>query len=134
MIATSLPALVVDDFETMTRVMKVLLQGVGFEDVDVCHDGETALRMLKERHYGLVISDLEMEPVSGLEFVRRARADISGQNCVILLTTASRESAARARRDGAQALANDIILKPFTAEDLKARLITIAERPMRGSG
>jgi two-component system chemotaxis response regulator CheY len=93
--------LVIDDFVTMTRVMRTLAQRIGFEEVDVCHDGETALGMLRARDYGFVLCDLEMNPMSGVEFARRARAQPWGSRCVILLTTASRESAARAVRDGA---------------------------------
>lgn len=120
--------LVVDDFVTMTRVMKTLAQRIGFEEVAVCHDGETALDMLRAREYGFVLCDLEMEPMSGVEFARRARAEPSGSRCVILLTTASRESATRTVRGGTHLLIDGFILKPFNSEDLRAKLIEIAER------
>jgi two-component system chemotaxis response regulator CheY len=120
--------LVVDDFSTMTRVMKTLAQRIGFEDVDVCHDGGTALDMLRARDYGFVLCDLEMHPMSGAEFARRARGEPWGSRCVIVLTTASRESAARAVRDGMHLLVDGFILKPFNSEDLRAKLLEITDR------
>ena len=120
--------LVVDDFVTMSRVMRTLAQRIGFEEVDVCHDGETALEMLRARDYGFVLCDLEMQPMSGTEFARRARAEPCGSRCVILLTTASRDSAARAVRDGIHLLIDGFILKPFNSEDLRAKLLEITDR------
>jgi two-component system chemotaxis response regulator CheY len=96
----SLKMLVVDDFVTMTRVMKTLAHKIGFEHVDVCHDGLSALELLRGGEYGLVLCDLEMQPISGAEFARRARRELRGRPCIILITTASRESAAKAVREG----------------------------------
>ena len=129
---TPLKMLVVDDFVTMTRVMKTLAHRIGFEHVDVCHDGASALELLRAGQYGLVLCDLEMQPVSGTEFARRARAELCGRPCVILLTTASRESATKAVRDGMHAFVDGFILKPFNSDDLKAKLMEIAARVAGG--
>ena len=127
MIATDQPALVIDDFETMTRVMKTLLLRTGFKDVDVCHDGETALQMMRQRFYG-ILCDIEMSPISGIEFARRARALPSGEGCVILLVTASQDSAATVIREGVDRLVDAVLLKPFTSEFLKNKLVEIVKR------
>ncbi|HXD44340.1 MAG TPA: response regulator [Pseudolabrys sp.] len=124
--------LVVDDFVTMTRVMKTLAHRIGFEHVDVCHDGASALELLRAGQYGLVLCDLEMQPVNGTEFARRARAELCGRPCIILLTTASRESATKAVRDGMHAFVDGFILKPFNSDDLKAKLMEIAARVAGG--
>jgi len=129
---TPLKMLVVDDFVTMTRVMKTLAHRIGFEHVDVCHDGASALELLRAGQYGLVLCDLEMQPVNGTEFARRARAELCGRPCVILLTTASRESATKAVRDGMHAFVDGFILKPFNSDDLKAKLMEIAARVAGG--
>ena len=120
--------LVVDDFVTMTRDMRTLAPRIGFAEVDLSHDGETALAMLRAREYRFVLCDLEMQPMSGTEFARRARAEPSGSRCVIVLTTASRDSAARAVRDGIHLLIDGFILKPFNSEDLRAKLLEIMDR------
>ncbi len=120
--------LVVDDFATVARVIKTLAMRAGFGRVDVCHDGESALRQLAEYEYGYVICDLEMEPMDGTEFARRARERPGGDRCVILLTTASREWATRIAREGLMSRADGLLLKPFNSLDLKAKIEEINNR------
>ncbi len=105
--------LVVDDFGTMARIMKSLAEKVGFEHVDVCHDGQTALGILQARNHSCVLCDVEMQPMDGVESARRARAEPNGSKCVILLTTANRERVVRLVRGGVHLLIDGIILKPF---------------------
>src|SRR5204862_6550606 len=57
----SMPVLVVDDYNTMIRIIRNLLKQLGFEDVDDASDGSAALSKLREKRYGLVISDWNME-------------------------------------------------------------------------
>ena len=59
------PVLVVDDYNTMIRIMHNLLKQLGFEQVDDASDGSTALTKLRKGDYGLVISDWNMEPMTG---------------------------------------------------------------------
>jgi len=63
----SMPVLVVDDYSTMVRIIRNLLKQIGFEDVDDANDGATALAKMRARKYGLVISDWDMEPMTGYE-------------------------------------------------------------------
>ncbi len=70
----SMPILVVDDYQTMVRIIRNLLKQLGFEDVDDACDGTTALAKLKQKKYGLVISDWNMEPMTGYELLREVRA------------------------------------------------------------
>ena len=53
----SMPVLVVDDYNTMVRIIRNLLKQLGFEHVDDANDGSQALAKMRERKYGLVISD-----------------------------------------------------------------------------
>jgi DNA-binding NtrC family response regulator len=74
----SMPVLVVDDYSTMVRIIRNLLRQVGFSDVDDANDGAAALAKMRAKRYGLVISDWNMEPMSGYELAapgsRRSRA------------------------------------------------------------
>ena len=70
----SMPILVVDDYKTMIRIIRNLLKQLGFEDVDEASDGTEAHGKMKDRRYGLVISDWNMEPMTGYELLKHVRA------------------------------------------------------------
>ena len=124
----SQPALVIDDFATMARIMRGIINQLGFADVDTCQSGEAALAQLNLRRYGLILCDLEMQSMSGAEFAVHARAQPYLVRCPIVLTTASRERAAQCVRDGIHDVVDGFILKPFKAEDLQIKLSEIDER------
>lgn len=124
----SQPVLVIDDFATMTRIMKGIVGQLGFADIDTAQSGEAGLEQLKLRKYGLIICDLEMESMSGAEFASKARAQPYAVRCPIVLTTASRERAAQCVRDGVHEYVDGFILKPFKAEGLQTKLSEIDER------
>src|SRR6476659_4826571 len=87
----SMPILVVDDYQTMVRIIRNLLKQLGFEDVDDASDGTTALAKLKQKKYGLVISDWNMEPMTGYELLRHVRAaEETAKTPFILVTAESR--------------------------------------------
>src|SRR6476619_4406938 len=71
----SMPVLVVDDYNTMIRIIRNLLKQLGFDDVDDASDGSAALAKMREKKYGLVISDWNMEPMTGYELLKEVRAD-----------------------------------------------------------
>jgi two-component system chemotaxis response regulator CheY len=71
---TSIPVLVVDDYKTMVRIIRNLLKQLGFSDIDDAKDGEEALEKMKMRKYGLVISDWNMEPMTGYELLKSVRS------------------------------------------------------------
>ena len=71
----NMPVLVVDDYRTMVRIIRNFLNQLGFADVDGASDGGAALKMMHEKDYGLVISDWNMEPMTGYELLREVRAD-----------------------------------------------------------
>jgi two-component system chemotaxis response regulator CheY len=111
---TSLPVLVVDDSLTMTGIISNLLGKIGFADVDIAHDGPSALERLRQKRYGLVLSDWEMEPMSGEQLLKEMRQDKTIGNVPIVLVTAT---AGR----GASWLAGAAayLRKPFNEGDLK---------------
>ena len=71
--------LIVDDYKTMLRIIRNLLKQLNFSNVDEATDGSMALGMLKQRSYGLVISDWNMQPMTGLDLLRAVRADADAQ-------------------------------------------------------
>ena len=65
----SMPILVVDDYSTMIRIIRNLLKQLGFENVDDASDGSAALAKMQGKRYGLVISDWNMEPMTGYDLL-----------------------------------------------------------------
>jgi two-component system, chemotaxis family, chemotaxis protein CheY len=114
------PVLVIDDEQVMIDLTRRVLGSIGFEQVDHALDGENALSLLRQRKYQLVISDLRMKPVSGLQILRTVRQDPDLRKTPFLLMTASLESDAvkAAKLAGADAY----LLKPFTPRQLRAKL------------
>ena len=116
----SMPVLVVDDYNTMVRIIRNLLKQLGFADVDDANDGTTALAKMHAKRYGLVISDWNMEPMTGYDLLRQVRADPElGKTPFIMVTAESKtENVIAARKAGV----NNYIVKPFNAQTLKAKI------------
>jgi two-component system, chemotaxis family, chemotaxis protein CheY len=117
---SSMSVLVVDDYSTMVRIIRNLLRQLGFEDVDDACDGATALEKMQIKRYGLVISDWNMEPMTGYDLLKQVRADPSlGEIPFIMVTAESRtENVIAAKKAGV----NNYIVKPFNAQTLKAKI------------
>ena len=117
---TSIPVLVVDDYKTMIRIIRNLLKQLGFEDVDEAADGTEALGKMKERRYGLVISDWNMEPMTGYELLKQVRSDSSLSKTPFIMVTAESktENVIAAKKAGV----NNYIVKPFNAQTLKSKI------------
>jgi two-component system chemotaxis response regulator CheY len=116
----NMPILIVDDYRTMLRIIRNLLSKLGFTDIDEAPDGETALAMLKSRDYGLVISDWNMQPMTGFELLKVVRSDSVLKSMPFIMVTAESkvENVVAARQAGV----NNYIIKPFSAAVLKAKL------------
>ncbi len=119
----NMPILVVDDYKTMIRIIRNLLKQLGFEDVDEASDGTEALGKMKERKYGLVISDWNMEPMTGYELLKHVRADAGlGKTPFIMVTAESKtENVIAAKKAGV----NNYIVKPFNAQTLKSKIESV---------
>ena len=119
----SMPVLVVDDYKTMIRIIKNLLKQLGFEDVDEATDGSEALGKLKERTYGLVISDWNMAPMTGYELLQHVRSDdaLSGIPFIMVTAEAKSENVVAAKKAGV----SNYIVKPFNAQTLKGKIETV---------
>lgn len=116
--------LIVDDYKTMLRIIKNLLKQLGFNNVDEATDGQMALERLQAKTYGLVISDWNMEPMSGIELLKRIRAADDQHKTVpfIMITAESKtENVVAAKQAGV----NNYIVKPFNAETLKTKMSAV---------
>lgn len=121
---TNMNVLIVDDYSTMLRIIKNLLKQLGFNNVDEATDGTMALEKIKTKTYGLVISDWNMEPMTGLEFLKRVRASDEPYKTVpfIMVTAESKtENVIAAKKAGV----NNYIVKPFNAETLKTKISAV---------
>jgi two-component system chemotaxis response regulator CheY len=116
----SMPILVVDDYNTMVRIIRNLLKQLGFEDVDAAPDGSAALVKMRDRKYGLVISDWNMEPMTGYELLKQMRADPQLNTTPFIMVTA--ESKTENVIAAKQAGVNNYIVKPFNADTLKNKI------------
>jgi two-component system chemotaxis response regulator CheY len=116
----SMPILVVDDYQTMTRIIRNLLKQLGFTDIDDANDGAAALKRLRERRYGLIISDWNMAPMTGYELLKEVRANPETAATPFIMVTA--ESKTENVIAAKQAGVNNYIVKPFNAQTLKAKI------------
>ena len=116
----SMSILVVDDYNTMIRIIRNLLKQLGFEDIDDASDGSAALSKLREKKYGLVISDWNMEPMTGYELLKEVRADPGLTKTPFIMVTA--ESKTENVIAAKQAGASNYIVKPFNAQTLKTKI------------
>jgi two-component system, chemotaxis family, chemotaxis protein CheY len=115
-----MPILMVDDSGAMGRIIRNLLQQAGFQRVDSAADGPSALARMRDKRYGLVLSDWNMAPMSGIELLKQVRADQAlAQTPFIIMSAESKtENAVAAKQAGV----DSYLVKPFNAETLKSRI------------
>ncbi|MGC2855663.1 response regulator [Novispirillum sp. DQ9] len=116
--------LIVDDYKTMLRIIRNLLRQLGFNNIDEASDGSQALQQLRSgTNYGLVISDWNMEPMTGLQLLREVRADAKLKALPFIMVTA--ESKSENVIAAKEAGVSNYIVKPFNAETLKAKMVSV---------
>ena len=116
----SMPVLVVDDYNTMVRIIRNLLRQLGFEHIDDASDGSAALAKMRERKYGLVISDWNMEPMTGFDLLQEVRSDPDLSTTPFIMVTAESktENVIAAKKAGV----SNYIVKPFNAQTLRTKI------------
>jgi two-component system chemotaxis response regulator CheY len=116
----SMPILVVDDYSTMIRIIRNLLKQIGFENVDDASDGSAALARMQGKKYGLVISDWNMEPMTGYDLLREVRAgpELSTTPFIMITAESKTENVIAAKKAGV----SNYIVKPFNAATLKTKV------------
>ncbi len=118
--------LIVDDFSTMRRIVKNLLNDLGFTNTAEADDGTTALAELKKASFDLVITDWNMPGMPGIDLLKAIRADASMSTMPVLMVTA--EAKREQIIEAAQAGVNGYVIKPFTAATLNDKLTKVFER------
>ena len=115
--------LIVDDYKTMLRIIENLLKQLGFKNIIQATDGSMALKMLRETPCGLVISDWNMEPMTGLQLLKEVRSDPMLKAIPFIMVTAESktENVIAAKEAGV----NNYIVKPFNAETLKQKIAAV---------
>ena len=123
---TALKFLLVDDFSTMRRIVRNLLNELGFTNVEEAEDGAVALAKLHEGSFEFIVSAWSMPNMDGLTLLQNVRADTQLKTLPFLMITAEakKENIAAAVRAGA----SSYIVKPFTAATLQEKLDTIFEK------
>ncbi len=112
--------LIVDDYATMRRIMKNLLIQLGFRNVSEVADGGDALGKLRVKAAGLVISDWNMEPMTGLQLLKEVRSDAKLKDLPFIMVTA--ESKTDNVIAAKQAGVSNYIVQPFNAETLTTKM------------
>jgi two-component system chemotaxis response regulator CheY len=120
---TTMRILVVDDFGAMIRIMRSLLMQIGFVNIDDANHGAGALEKLREKRYGLVISDWNMEPMSGYDLLKELREDRALNQIPFIMVTAESktENVIAAKKAGV----SNYIVKPFNAQTLQSKIAAI---------
>ncbi len=119
----NMPILIVDDYRTMLKIIRNLLKQLGFTNVEEATDGSEALGKLREGEFDLVISDWNMEPMTGLQLLKEVRADERLRSVPFIIITAESkiENVVAAKEAGV----SNYIVKPFNAATLKAKLTSV---------
>jgi two-component system chemotaxis response regulator CheY len=118
--------LVVDDFSTMRRIIKNLLNDLGYANVTEADDGQTAWPMLQQSSFDFLITDWNMPGMAGLDLLKAVRGDARLAKMPVLMLTA--ESKREQIIEAAQAGVNGYVIKPFTAVTLKEKIDKILEQ------
>ena len=116
----STPVLIVDDYKTMLRIIRNLLKQLEFENVEEATDGQEALSKLRAGSFGLVISDWNMAPMTGLDLLKEVRADarLKGLPFIMITAESKTENVVAAKQAGV----SNYIVKPFNAETLRDKI------------
>lgn len=122
-------ALIVEDNTHMRVLLREFLIAVGIREISEAANGKAALNVLRERKCDLILSDMAMAPMDGIEFTRHIRTDSNSPNPfvpIIMITGHTEIERVEAARDAG---VTEFLAKPVTPNNLYARLAEIVERP-----
>jgi two-component system chemotaxis response regulator CheY len=114
---------IVDDYTTMLRILRNLLRQLDINSVEEATNGDTAYHMLQKSPPDLIISDWNMMPVTGLDLLKKVRADAKLKHIPFIMVTA--ESKTENVIAAKQAGVSNYIVKPFNAETLRAKIASV---------
>jgi two-component system, chemotaxis family, chemotaxis protein CheY len=125
----TLKVLIVEDNTHMRVLLRTILNSIGVRDIAEAGNGQAALALLRERKPDLVLTDLAMKPMDGLQFTRCVRNDEQSPNPfvpIIMITGYTERYRVEAARDAG---VTEFMAKPITGNSLFARIVEILERP-----
>ena len=119
----NMPIIVAEDNGTMQKIIKNLLNQLGFHNIRQAMDGGEAIQVLKAGTAALIISDWNMEPVTGLDFLKSVRADPATKDITFIMLTgeSKMENVVVAKQAGV----SNYIVKPFNLATFKQKLVTV---------
>lgn len=125
----SIKILVVDDFNTMRKLVKNHLKKLGFENIDEAEDGKAALEKIQRGDVQFIISDWNMPNMMGLDLLQAVRADERFKKLPFLMVTAEaqKENVLEALKAGV----SNYVVKPFTPEAFEQKLEAIFARQQK---
>jgi two-component system chemotaxis response regulator CheY len=109
--------LVVDDSPVTMRITKDTLRNLGYENVDIANGGNSALEKMRIKANELVISDWNMEPMSGLDLLRYVRTGLGHSPFILMTAEAHMDDVIVAKKTGV----NSFIVKPFSAATMRSK-------------
>ncbi len=116
----NMPILIIDDYKTMLKIVRGLLNQLGFTNIDEATDGSMAWNLMQEKQYKLLLCDWNMEPMNGLDLLKKIRADEKFKTMPFIMVTA--ETKAENIMIAKQAGVNNYIVKPFNLATLKTKM------------
>jgi two-component system chemotaxis response regulator CheY len=119
----SMPVLVVDDSAIMTKIISGLVHDVGYTNIEQVHDGASALDRLREKKYGLVLSDWDMCPMNGTELIQRLRKEPMNSSTLVIMITATGDADVSWLSG-----ADGFLTKPFKVRDLIEKIDEVQAR------
>ena len=125
----SLKALIVDDNAHMRSLLRALLNSIGIKEVSEAAHGAAALTLLRERKSDLVLSDMQMAPMDGIEFTRQVRLSELSPNPFVPIIMISGHTEKHRVEKARDAGVTEFLAKPITAANLFSRIAEIVERP-----
>ncbi len=113
--------LIVDDYKTMLRVIRNLLVQIGFVNIDEAMDGQSALHLINQKKFDLIISDWNMEPMTGYDLLKTIRGANNNVPFIMVTAESKTENIIAAKAAGV----NNYIVKPFNADTLKGKISAV---------
>lgn len=121
--------LIVDDNVHMRTLLRRLLGSLSIRNIDEAPNGQAGMEMLRMDQYDLILTDLEMQPMDGLEFTSEVRTSKTSPNPQVPIIMISGHTAIRRVQSARDSGITEFIVKPVTTRDLLARITDICERP-----
>jgi two-component system chemotaxis response regulator CheY len=123
-----LSVIIVDDVRAMRTILRSMLRDLGIQNVAEAGDGAEALEILRGQRKDLIITDLTMAPINGIEFARRLRQP-KNLNAFVPILMVSAHNEKTMIRDAIDAGISAFLLKPITPVALAEKLKMLIERP-----